>query len=144
MRTQVQTAPHASNNKESSETEEHEKCGHASYFLLQVIYPWSCTCSGSLPKKASSISLTRFRMSIRFGLHRKQRPLDVEMAHGSAYQFVPFARQEPVVEHESSSPRCGLHRCKSCGKSELKGRLYLLLPISVRSSITMTIPVYFW
>jgi len=68
---EARTAPHASNHKESSETEEHEKCGHASFpspgDVPLVVY----LRLRSLPKGASSMSLTRFRMRIRFGLHRK-------------------------------------------------------------------------
>jgi hypothetical protein len=44
----MQAAPHASNNKESSETEEDEKCSHVNSFLLQGMYPWSCTCGFAL------------------------------------------------------------------------------------------------
>lgn len=57
--------PSPPNYKESSETEEDdEQWDHASSFLLQVMYPWSCTYSGSLPKRASSLALTRFRKQV--------------------------------------------------------------------------------
>jgi hypothetical protein len=44
----VQTASHASTNKESSETEDEEQCNQASSVLLQGMYPWSCTCGFAL------------------------------------------------------------------------------------------------
>ena len=52
MQMQVRTAPRAANDQESRETEDQEKGIHASYFLLRVMQPRLCLCSGALSKRA--------------------------------------------------------------------------------------------